>query len=87
MGMFDFLKPRRDTAGTAKSRLQVIIAQQRAGGNESGPDYLPLLREELMAVIKKYVEGIGDDAVKVNVEKAGEFDVLDIKVDLPDAKA
>lgn len=82
MGMFDFLKRDRNTAGTAKSRLQVIIAQQRGGASE--PDYLPLLREELLAVIKKYVTGIGDDAVKVNVEKAGDFDVLDIKVDLPD---
>lgn len=85
MGMFDFLKSSRKTSDTAKSRLQFIIAQQRGSGTE--PDYLPLMRQELLAVIQKYVTGIDADAVKVNVTKEGDFDVLDIKVDLPDGKA
>lgn len=85
MGMFDFLTRPRKTSETAKNRLQFIIAQQR--GSSSEPDYLPLMRQELLAVIQKYVTGIDADAVKVNVSKEGDFDVLDIKVDLPDAKS
>ncbi len=84
MGMFDFLKSSRKTSDVAKNRLQFIIAQQRGSGTE--PDYLPVMREELLAVIQKYVT-IDADAVKVNVTKEGDFDVLDIKVDLPDGKA
>ncbi|WDS36270.1 cell division topological specificity factor MinE [Pseudoxanthomonas sp.] len=84
MGMFDFLKAKKNTAETAKNRLQIIIAQER---NQRGaPDYLPLLQRELLEVIKKYVN-IDVDAVKVDLLKEGDHDVLDISVALPDGKA
>ena len=80
--MFDFLfGAKKNTASIAKDRLRIIIAQERtlAGGR----DYLPLLRQELLEVIRKYVN-IDADAVKVDVVKDGEHDVLDISVSLPD---
>lgn len=83
MGIFDFLKPKQATASTAKNRLQVIIAEQRS---EAGaPDYLPRLRQELIEVIRKYVH-VPDDAIKVSKEKHGDYDVLDISVELGDAR-
>ena len=84
MGMFDFLKAKKDTASTAKNRLQIIIAQERS--SRGGPDYLPLMQRELLEVIKKYVN-VDVDAVKVDVIKDGDHDVLDISVSLPDARA
>ena len=84
MGLFDFLKAKKNTAETAKNRLQIIIAQERS--SRGAPDYLPLLRRELLEVIKKYVN-IDADAVKVDLLKEGDHDVLDISVALPDGKA
>ena len=84
MGLFDFLKAKKNTAETAKNRLQIIIAQERS--SRGAPDYLPLLRRELLEVIKKYVN-VDVDAVKVDVIKDGDHDVLDISVSLPDARA
>ncbi|HVI57274.1 MAG TPA: cell division topological specificity factor MinE [Luteimonas sp.] len=84
MGMFDFLKAKKNTASIAKDRLRIIIAQERT--NRSGPDYLPLLQRELLEVIRKYVS-VDVDAVKVDVVKDGEHDVLDISVALPDGRA
>ena len=81
MGLFDFLKAKKNTAETAKNRLQIIIAQERSG--RGAPDYLPLLRRELLEVIKKYVN-VDVDAVKVDVIKDGDHDVLDISVALPE---
>ena len=81
MGMFDFLRAKKTTAETAKNRLQIIIAQERT--SRGGPDYLPLLQRELLEVIKKYVN-IDVDAVKVDLVKDGEHDVLDISVALPE---
>ncbi len=81
MGLFDFLKAKKTTAETAKNRLQIIIAQERS--NRGGPDYLPLLQRELLEVIKKYVS-IDADAVKVDLVKDGQHDVLDISVALPE---
>ncbi|MCL7714369.1 cell division topological specificity factor MinE [Stenotrophomonas mori] len=81
MGIFDLFKAKKSTAETAKNRLQIIIAQERS--TRGGPDYLPLLQRELLDVIKKYVN-IDADAVKVDLVKDGEHDVLDISVALPE---
>ena len=84
MGLFDFLKSKKNTAETAKNRLQIIIAQERS--SRGAPDYLPLLRRELLEVIRKYVN-VDVDAVKVDLIKDGEHDVLDISVALPEGPA
>ena len=84
MGLFDFLKAKKNTAETAKNRLQIIIAQERT--QRGAPDYLPLLQRELLEVIKKYVN-IDADAVKVDLIKDGDHDVLDISVALPEGNA
>ena len=81
MGLFDFLKAKKNTAETAKNRLQIIIAQERS--SRGAPDYLPLLRRELLEVIKKYVN-VDVDAVKVDAIKDDDHDVLDISVALPE---
>ena len=84
MSIFDFLKPKKNTASVAKNRLQIIIAQERS--TAGAPDYLPLMRREILEVIRKYVS-VEADAVKVDVVKDGEHDVLDISVALPEARA
>ena len=81
MGLLDFLKSKKNTAETTKNRLQIIIAQER--NHRGGPDYLPLMQRELLEVIKKYVN-IDADAVRVDLVKDGEHDVLDITVALPE---
>jgi cell division topological specificity factor len=83
MGILDFLHKKKNTAETAKNRLQIIIAQER--NSRGGPDYLPLLQRELLEVIKKYVN-IDADAVKVDLVRDGDNDVLDISVALPEEK-
>jgi cell division topological specificity factor len=81
MALFDFLKPKKNTASIAKERLRIIVAQERT--HRGAPDYLPLLQRELLEVIRKYVN-IDVDAVKVEMAKDGDHDVLDISVALPE---
>jgi cell division topological specificity factor len=83
MGLFDFLKTKKNTASIAKERLRIIVAQERS--SRGAPDYLPLLQRELLEVIRKYVS-IDVDAVNVSLVKDGEHDVLDISVALPDER-
>lgn len=84
MGIFDFLKSKpKATANIAKERLRIIVAQERSA--RGGPDYLPLLRRELLEVIRKYVN-VDAEAVKVDLQKDGEHDVLDISVALPEGE-
>ena len=83
MSIFDFLKPKKNTASVAKERLRIIVAQERS--SRGAPDYLPLLQRELLEVIRKYVS-VDVDAVKVEMAKDGDHDVLDISVALPDGR-
>lgn len=54
------------------------------GGNGGGPDYLPALQKELMAVISKYVD-IDVNDIKVHLERQENLEVLEVKIELPDA--
>ena len=84
MGIFDFLRAKpKATANIANERLRIIVAQERT--HRGAPDYLPLLRRELLEVIRKYVN-VDFDAVKVDLVKDGEHEVLDISVALPETR-
>ena len=77
------LGEKKKTASVAKERLQIILAHERNG--RSGPsDYLPQLQRELVAVISKYVS-INPEDIKVHLERQDNFDVLEVKIELPEA--
>ena len=85
MSLLSFLLgEKKKTASVAKERLQIILAHERTGRGGSRPDYLPDLQRELIAVISKYVS-INADDIKVNLERQDNFDVLEVKIELPDA--
>ncbi len=85
MGIFDFLSQRsKNTANVAKDRLRIIIEQGRR--ERGAPDYLPMLQRELLEVIKKYIN-VDIEAVKVDLHKDGEHELLDISVTLPEKNA
>jgi cell division topological specificity factor len=82
MGIFDFLRARpKNTASVAKERLRIIVAQERA--QQGRPDYLPLLRREILEVIKKYVN-VDPDAIDIHVEREGDSEILELSVALPE---
>jgi len=82
MGLFDFLRSRpKNTASVATERLRIIVAQERAASGR--PDYLPLLRREILEVIRKYVN-VDPDAIDIHVERDGDSEVLELSVALPE---
>lgn len=84
MGILDFLKRRSEpTATVAKERLRIIVAQERS--TRGGPDYLPLLRNELLEVIKKYVN-VDLEAINIALEHDSGHEVLELSVALPEDK-
>ena len=83
MSIFSYLLPKKEkSASVAKERLQIIVARERA--TRGGPDYLPQLQQELLAVIRKYVQ-ISDDMVQVEVDRNDSCSVLELNVTLPEA--
>ncbi len=82
MSFFDYFKSKKNTsASVAKERLQIIVAHER--GQREQPDYLPQLQQELLAVIRKYVQ-IDDDMVQVELDRNENCSVLELNVTLPE---
>lgn len=71
------------TASVAKERLKVVVAHQREGRG-GGPMYLPRLREEILEVVRKYVQ-VPDNAVKIDVQREAGLEVLEMNITLPEA--
>ena len=85
MSLLSFLLgEKKKTATVAKERLQIILAHERSGRNAGQPDYLPALQRELVAVITKYVS-INADDIKVHLERQDNLEVLEVKIELPEA--
>ena len=79
------LGEKKKTASVAKERLQIILAHERSQpAATKRPDYLPELQRELVAVISKYVSIKAED-IKVHLEKQDDLEVLEVKIELPDA--
>ncbi|KEF31120.1 MAG: cell division topological specificity factor MinE [Gammaproteobacteria bacterium] len=82
MSFLDYFKgKKKNSANVAKERLQIIVAHER--GQRDQPDYLPKLQQELLEVIRKYVQ-ISDDMVQVEVDRNDSCSVLELNVTLPE---
>ena len=83
MGIFDYLlkKGKSNSASVAKERLQIIVAHERRKRNQ--PDYIPMMQQEILQVIRKYVQ-IADDQVSVQVEDSDDCSVLELNITLPE---
>tara|TARA_R110002051_G_scaffold70381_7_gene126544 strand:- start:54635 stop:54892 length:258 start_codon:yes stop_codon:yes gene_type:complete len=85
MSIFDYLLKKKEkprTAAMAKERLQIIVAHERRKRTE--PDYLPMMQQEIIQVIRKYVS-IADDQVSVQLESSDDCSVLELNNTLPES--
>jgi len=83
MSLLSLFRKTPSSANLAKERLRIIVAQERSV--RGAPDYLPLLRRELLEVIHKYVN-VDPAAVQVSLGKEDGHEVLEFSVFLPETK-
>lgn len=91
MAWLDLFKSRKTpSASMARDRLMMVVAYQReedgrrpSAAADSRPSYLPAMREELLAVVRKYVS-VPDSAVQVNLQKESGLEVLEMNITLPE---
>ena len=82
MTLLNYLLGRKKkTATVAKERLQIILAREHA--DRDGPDYLPELKKDILAVVAKYV-AVDLDRIQVNLDKNGDTEILELNIVLPD---
>ncbi|GAA0555200.1 MAG TPA: cell division topological specificity factor MinE [Rheinheimera sp.] len=85
MSLLDYFRSnKKNSANTAKERLQIIVAHERRKRNS--PDYLPQLERDILEVIRKYVD-ISPEQIAVSLEKRDdELSVLELNVTFPEDK-
>ena len=82
-GPHEPLQPVPERAGSApvaRDRLQILLAHERtiAGGS----DLVGVLREEILAVIKKHVQ-VDHDKVQVKMERGESVSTLEVEIEIP----
>lgn len=70
----------RRSANIARERLQIVLSHQRLEGGDE--DFLPKLRNELLAVISKYVK-IDAEQINVQLQRGDNCSVLELNITLP----
>lgn len=88
MGLLQYFrqdKPKKGSAKLAKDRLQIIVAHEHSSPIK--PAYLPEMQQEIIAVIRKYMD-ISSNDVKCEYTDKGDDDmsVLEVNVALPKRK-
>jgi cell division topological specificity factor len=82
MSLLDYFRSSKpNTASLAKERLQILVAHERSSRNQ--PLYLPKLQQEILEVIRKYVN-VEQDAITVNFEQDGNQETLELNIVLPE---
>jgi cell division topological specificity factor len=87
MGLLDYFRSagrNKGSASVAKERLQILVAHDRAARDR--PSYLPKLQQEILAVIRKYVD-VDMNAVSVNYEQEDSQEILELNIILPETSA
>jgi cell division topological specificity factor len=87
VGLLDYFRStarNKGSASVAKERLQILVAHDRAARDR--PSYLPKLQQEILAVIRKYVD-VDMNAVSVNYEQEDSQEILELNIILPETSA
>lgn len=79
MSLFNFFG-KKTSAPTARERLQILLAHERASVGHS--DLVALLREEILAVIAKHVQ-VDREKVNVKMDRGDQVSTLEVDVEIP----
>ena len=71
---------RRKSASVARERLQILLTHERVAGGHS--DLIPLLREEVVAVVARHV-AVDPEKVNVRIERGKAVSLLEIDIEIP----
>ncbi|MGD9740123.1 MAG: cell division topological specificity factor MinE [Bauldia sp.] len=79
MSLLSFFN-RKNSAGVAKDRLQILLAHERTATGRS--DLVALLREEILAVIAKHVS-VDKEKVQVKMDRGPTVSTLEVEIEIP----
>ncbi|MEQ1322375.1 cell division topological specificity factor MinE [Acinetobacter soli] len=77
---------RLSSAQTAKDRLKVIVASEQGLGRRLSQDKIDQMKKEIMQVVSRYVRGVGEDHIQMQVRSEANIEMLEMNINLPEER-
>jgi cell division topological specificity factor len=82
MRLFSFLQP-ISSAPVARERLQILLEYER--NLVSQTDLIAVLREEILAVVRRHVT-IDPDKVQISMDRGAKFSTMAVDIEIPNTR-
>jgi cell division topological specificity factor len=82
MRLFSFLRP-ISSAPVARERLQILLEYER--NLVSQTDLIAVLREEILAVVRRHVT-IDPDKVQISMDRGAKFSTMAVDIEIPNTR-
>jgi len=74
------------SAQTAKDRLKVIVASEQGLGRRLSQDKIDQMKQEIMQVVSRYVSGVGEQHIQMQVRSEANIEMLEMNINLPEER-
>ncbi|MBF7688537.1 cell division topological specificity factor MinE [Acinetobacter rathckeae] len=75
---------RQTSAQTAKDRLKVIVASEQGLGRRLSQDKIDQMKLEIMQVVNRYVRGVDEQHIQMQVRSEANLEMLEMNINLPE---
>ena len=72
------------SAQTAKDRLKVIVASEQGLGKRLSQDKIDQMKKEIMQVVDRYVRGVDEQHIQMQVRSEANIEMLEMNINLPE---
>ena len=74
------------SAQTAKDRLKVIVASEQGLGRRLSQDTIDQMKTETMQVVNRYVRGVDEQHIQMQVRSEANIEMLEMNINLPEER-
>ena len=74
------------SAQTAKDRLKVIVASEQGLGRRLSQDKIDMMKKEIMQVVNRYVRGVDEHHMQMQVRSEANIEMLEMNINLPEER-
>ena len=74
------------SAQTAKDRLKVIVASEQGLGRRLSQDKIDMMKKEIMQVVNRYVRGVDEQHIQMQVRSEANIEMLEMNINLPEER-
>ncbi|MCG2574912.1 MULTISPECIES: cell division topological specificity factor MinE [Acinetobacter] len=72
------------SAQMAKDRLKVIVASEQGLGRRLSQDKIDQMKKEIMEVVSRYVRGVDEQHIQMQVRSEANIEMLEMNINLPE---